>query len=119
MSQKPLTDFFMKMGSYHPHDVAVLFALMACSELLTNARDVIPPAVKNRIWALDMDPSELENSLKKLVECGELRWVENELFRGYQVVRLKEFQDSLKAVGRRNYQSEYQRARRAPEKIEA
>lgn len=118
-SNRPITDFFMRMQTFKANDVAVLFAMVALSEM--SQEFPVSPAVKKRIWAVELPEELLSESIDRLVELGEIEWVQWEVrgraVQGYRVVRFKEFQDSLQGLAYRTYMRNKKRESRLKETV--
>lgn len=107
---KPVNDFFMRMHSFKPNDIAVLFSLIALQESAEELAQPISPAVVNRL--VDITPEECAESISRLISVGEVEWFETEKWGGYLVVRFDEFHESLINTGYRAYGREKQRQSR-------
>lgn len=118
MSNSPIADFMMRMQSFRVSDVAVLFSMVALQEMAMATGCPISPAARERTWgASDLSKEEHEQAVQRLMENGELVWVEEEMpvfggVRGYRVTRFDELRKSMAVFGAREYQREYQRKRR-------
>lgn len=118
MSYRPICDFMMKMHTFKPTDVAVLFGMIALEEMAQDVGMPISPAAHIRIWGVDISPDQTKESIDRLIECGELVWVEEVLkgfgdVRGYRVTRFEELREAMAMFGSRQYQRRYQQKRRA------
>jgi hypothetical protein len=118
-SNRPISDFFMRMQTFRANDVAVLFAMVALSEV--SQEFPVSPAVKKRIWAVELSGESLSESIDRLIELGEIEWVEENVqgqaVQGYRVVRFGEFQESLCKLGHRTYMRNKKRESRMEEAV--
>jgi hypothetical protein len=98
------------MHTFKTNDVAVLFSLIAMSELSPDYDGLLGPHITGHIWCLeDLAQEEIVESLKRLEEAGEIQWREDAKYKGWLVVRMEEFQDLMTSFGRRRYNREKQR----------
>lgn len=113
---KPLSEFFARMQSFKPLDIAVLFGLMACQESGDEIGMPISPSVVKRLWCVDATESELIESVGRLVTLGEVVEVDDGSKRGYRVSRMEWLQAEFGRVGWRTYARLAQRKHREASK---
>lgn len=113
MSQRPIYDF-CGWVIYPVNDLGMLFWLIATQEISWP----ISPAVElGRFASLQgITAAESAASFKRLLEAGEVRWVENERWRGFEVTRFDELHEAMAKFGRRHYFRTAARERRGREK---
>jgi hypothetical protein len=105
MNENPLTKFFFGLRSYNPIDVAVLVALIPYQAAAVDSHPygLMPLSIKTRIWTLDLPEAELSKSIDRLVEIGEIYYVNNEDACGYSLERFAELVESITEYGGRRY----------------
>lgn len=119
-TESPISDFINRMSSFHVHDTALLIWLVALQE---TGWPISPYAAVGR-WGVGrmngMTEEEYEAAFARLIESGEVERVEEEDWRGFQVVRFDELQDGMMDFGKRRYFRLAQKRRRSePEQVPA
>lgn len=104
MSNNPISEFIQSSHCFHVHDLSVLLCLIAAQETSHPFNAVSPAAADKRITYLEgITDEEWSAAFARLMLAGELRWVDDGRWRGYQVVRFEELHDSLADYGKRRY----------------